>query len=64
MGSGDSPVISVASFRNIIVLCHVRVFLKCFHVAHRIKLCSLMRTNFISIVVNQNTGKLKEHLKT
>jgi len=64
MGSGDSPVISVASFANIIVFCRVRVFLKCFHVAHRIKLCSLMRTKVINIVVNQNTGKLEEHQKT
>jgi len=64
MGSGDSPVMSVASFTNIIVFCCVRIFLKCFHVVHRIKLYSLMRTKVINIVVNQNTGKLKEHLKT
>jgi hypothetical protein len=63
MGSGDGPVINVTFFTNIIVFWHVRVFLKCLYVAHRIKLCSRMRPKVINIVVNQNTVKFKEHLK-
>lgn len=60
MGSGDGSVIHVASFTN---FRGVSVFLKCFWLAHKMKLCSLIRTKVIHILVNQHTRKLKEHLK-
>jgi len=52
MGSGDSPVISVASFTNIVVFWRVRVFLKCIHMA---TFCCLWCTWLVPRAVTEDT---------